>query len=463
MADAEWGALRIVRWLPRADKGIDRSRCRRCPYLERVLAWAVIATVFFLPVSEALKNIAYVVSLALYVIIILVGRERVVVPPVGWLFLSFLGATVLSAAVSAHPGRAITGVWEVFRFTSFFFVVERGVREERHVHAVLWATVAGLGVTVLVIVFRYLVLGLAQYPALSLGSHNAAAEYALMGLALMFGMCLHAKPAGWRFIGLIAVATLGVIFLAIMHSRMVWGGFILVGLLLGWLRRARVALTVVAVSVLLVLGVAAVKPEVWSQVVSLGNIENYKGVGGGGVRVALWKRAVVMWRDAPWLGVGPRAFMLDPDPVLDPQRSKYGFGKDGIEVGQVHNLWFHTAVEMGSIGVLILAFVFVYLGVWLLRSRQRFQASWPAAVWDGAFGSWMAILVAGLIEPSFGREHAMLFLMLLALLHSESAGWRRTPAGYSRRTLAQGVSDSVDSNRVCNDGPAREEAGSGGN
>ena len=94
------------------------------PLFERALAWVVIATVFFLPISEALKNICYVVSLVLYLVVTFgIDRERIVVPPVGWFLLSFLGAAILSAAVSPYPGKALTGVWGVFRYTSFFFIV----------------------------------------------------------------------------------------------------------------------------------------------------------------------------------------------------------------------------------------------------------------------------------------------------------------------------------------------------
>ncbi|MFQ5658310.1 MAG: O-antigen ligase family protein, partial [Candidatus Methylomirabilales bacterium] len=333
-------------------------------HLERALCWAVVATVFFLPVSEALKNIAYVLCLLLYLAIIVTRREGIVVPPIGWLFLGFLGATILSAAASAYPEKAIKGIWEAFRYTSFFFIVERGVREERHVRALLWAAVTGLGLTALVTLFRHLVLGLPEWPVLSLGGNNAAAQYALMGLAVMFGIYVHVKPAGWPLFVLITVAVLNIILVGIMHARMIWGGFILVGLILGWLRSARVALTALAVSVLIVLGVAAVDSGVRSQVVSLGKVENLMYIGGlqEGARVHIWKRAIAMWRDAPWLGVGPRAFMLNPDIAEDPQRSKYGFPGEG----QVHNLWLHTAVEMGSVGVFVLVLVFGYLGYWLL-------------------------------------------------------------------------------------------------
>ncbi len=390
-------------------------------HLESALAWGVIATVFFLPISEAFKNIFFVLSLVLYLAVMFIGRERIGVPPVGWLFLSFLGAAILSAAVSPYPGKAIRGVWDVFRYTSFFFIVQRGIREERHVRVALWTAVTGLGITAFVTLFRYFLVGVPGINALSLGGNDYAALYAVMGLALMFGVYVHNNVAGWRLIWLITVAGLSVVLLGITHTRILWGGFIVIVLILGWLRSARVAVTAVAISVLIVLGVAILRPEVRSQVVSLGNIENYKiGLGIGfvrGERRDLWGKAITMWRDAPWLGIGPKAFDLHDDIAHNPQRGKYGSHQ-----GHPHNLWLQTAVEMGFLGVVVLATTFVYLGVWLIRLRSRFPSSWPAAVWDGAFGSWLAILIGGIIEPSFGRENAMFFFMLLALLQAGVTG-----------------------------------------
>lgn len=333
--------------------------------LERALAWAVIATVFFLPMSEALKNIGFLACLALYMGAVLASGRRTVVPPAGWVFLSFLGAAILSAAVSPYPAKALTGVWDVFRYTSFFFIVERGVREEGQMRAVLWAVVTGLGLTALVTVFRY--MDQAVTFALSLGGPESAAVYAVMGLALMFGMYVHADVAGWRLIWLITVAGLTVMLLGITHARMLWGGFILVGVILGWLRSARVAIPVVAISVLIVLWVALVNPAVKSQVVSLGEVENYKSMGD---RVQLWKKAIAMWQDAPWLGTGPKAFILHDDVTHNAQRSKYDSRQ-----GDAHNLWLHTAVEMGAVGVIVLAVTFAYIGYWLLRYRTYFRSS----------------------------------------------------------------------------------------
>lgn len=376
--------------------------------LERALAWAVIATVFFLPISEALKNIGFLTCLALYVGTIWASAQRTVVPWAGWVFLTFLGAAILSAGVSPYPAEAIAGVWDVFRYTGFLFIVERGVCGEARIRAVLWAAVSGLGLTALVTVVRYWDQDVTF--ALSLGGYESAAVYGVMGLALVFGMYVHTQVAGWRLVWLITVAGVTVILLGLTHGRMLWGGLILVGVILGWLRSARVAILGVAISIVIVLGVALMNPAARSDIGSFGEFETYRTVG---YRVHLWKKGIAMWQDAPWLGIGPRTFTLHDDVVLNAQPSKYGSLR-----GNAHNLWLHTAIEMGVVGVLVLAVMFAYIGYWLIRWRKCFPSSWPAAVWDGAFGSWLAMLVATATVPSFGREPAMFFVMLLAILRT---------------------------------------------
>jgi O-antigen ligase len=387
------------------------------PMLKRAFPWAVISTVFFLPISEALKNIAFGVSLGLFLGIIFIGRERIVVPVAGWLFLTFLGAGIVSAVVSPYPEKAITGVWEIFRYTSFFFLVGRGLREERYVKAALWATVISFGFTALITNINYFYHyfafeGVQHIDAMSLGGIDYAALHSVMMLALIFGIYIHTDGTRGRSIVLIAIASLSIVLLGVTHTRMLWLALIAIGLILAWLRSSRVAVMGMAISVLIVLGLALLDQNVREQVTS----DYYKTLRDQGRRVELWVKAIHMWQDAPWLGIGPKTFNLHDDIGHNPQRRKYA----SLSLpGHAHNLYLQTAVEMGTVGLVILIATFGYVGVWLFRSRGTLASSWAAAAWDGAFGSWMAILFAGVTEPSFGRENAMLFFMLLALVQIE--------------------------------------------
>lgn len=388
--------------------------------LEKALTWAVIATVFFLPTSEALKNIFYVLSIAFYVCVIFVGRERIAVSPLGWLVLSFLGAAIMSASVSTYPWKAITGVWDIFRYTSFFFIVERGLREERHIRIALWAAVVSFGFSALVTILRYVYRGMTlggyhHISAMSLGGIDYAALHSVMTLALIFGMYVHTDVDRWRSNLLLGIACLSVVVLGLTHVRMLWGGLIVVGLVLAWLRSARFAVAGLAVSILIVLGLSLVNLSVRQQVISLGNVETIANLGEQGRRKQFWVKAIRVWQGAPLFGIGPKTFSLYDDIKHNPERKKLA----SLSLpGSAHNLYLQTAAEMGAVGLVVLVATFAYIGVWLFRSRGAFASSWPAAVWDGAFGGWLAIVIHGLTYPSFGREHAMLFFMLLGLVQA---------------------------------------------
>lgn len=126
-----------------AGVGCDPSSNRnasRDSALDVILLGAIVATVFFLPLSEGLKNLSYSIALACYLgALRRFTRSEWSIPPVGTAFLLFLCVAVLSAATSAFPWKAFSGVWEMFRYTSFFFIVRQGIRRSAQVVAVLWA------------------------------------------------------------------------------------------------------------------------------------------------------------------------------------------------------------------------------------------------------------------------------------------------------------------------------------
>ena len=160
-------------------------------YFDLLLASAIIATVFCLPLSESLKNIGYGIALVAYLSIVVVGgRAQMIVPPLSVLFLLSLAVAIASAFASVDQLQAWRGVWEVFRYTSFFFLVCRGIQGTKRVLAFLWAGVVGVGLAAILAVGRDLLFGFTihRITMFSLGNKNAVAQYLVMMLAVMFGM-----------------------------------------------------------------------------------------------------------------------------------------------------------------------------------------------------------------------------------------------------------------------------------
>jgi len=383
---------------------------QRC--VERLLAGAVVATVFFLPLSESLKNISFGVGLATYIVTLLwIDRGRLAMPPVGWFFVAFMGVVILSALASEFPRRAWSGVWMAFRYLSFFFIVSRGIRHQREAAAVVWAAAAGTTLLALFAIYRYAIVGREQFSWLSLGYKNGAAEYLTMVLPLMLGMSIRPdvpRRVLW-VLGTGAAAILVAVGLS--NSRTAWMVLAAVALLFVALRRAWIVLPAVGLVLVVVAVVSWARPDVARRVGQMVRPETYTV--DFGERRAIWRASLHMWWDHPWLGTGPRTFKVDDDLAKDPNRRRYGVEQS---IQGAHNLWLHAAAETGSLGVVAMSAWLVAVGRLLLLGRERFRGHPLSAVWDGAVGALAAIVLTGFTESLLGLEHSMYFVALLGIL-----------------------------------------------
>lgn len=389
-------------------KNHEKSQDNR---LEVVLAGAIVVTVFFLPISEALKNLSYGIALACYIgTLFRMNRGGWSIPPLGVAFLLFLVVAVLSAATSAFPRKAFGGVWEVFRYVSFFFIVRQGIQRSAQVVAVLWAAVAGIGVAAAVVLYRHFVSGLEHFSMLSLGSKHEAAEYVVMMLILMITMFEERQGSRRARFLLGIVVGMNLLALGVSNVRTMWGGFIAVAILLWVWRRSWTAAAAIGLLLAVIVGVGLARPDIRQRAVELAKPETYIDFN---ERREIWRGAFQMWRDHPWLGTGPRTFKLSDDPARDPNRRRYGIP---ARAGQAHNMWLQVAAEMGTLGILALAIWLIAAAALLLRCRDRLRG-WPfAAVWTGASGSLLVIFIAGVTDPAIGYEQSMLFNGLLAMI-----------------------------------------------
>ena len=101
----------MARWLDRLD-----------PALGACLALML----FVLPLSEALKNAAFGLALALWVLRVLIRRERVRISPLGWGLIAFLAVAAISALGGLDRHQAARGAWDIFRYVFTFFLMFNG-------------------------------------------------------------------------------------------------------------------------------------------------------------------------------------------------------------------------------------------------------------------------------------------------------------------------------------------------
>lgn len=406
-------------------------------FLDLLLPGAIVFTTFSLPLSESAKNIGYGIALATYVALILAGGwRRVVLPPIGVLFLVSLAVSVASALASADRRQAWRGVWEVFRYTSFFFLVCEGIREERWVLAFLWASVAGVGLAAVYVLGHAFIFGFTihHFTMFSLGNKNAVAQYVVMMLSVMFGMAdrVQVGRAGGALLAVAGVFLL--ILLGLSSARTMWVALVAVALALTAWRQVRLLLPALVLFALVVVGVVVAKPDVAHRVEVLGRTETYLDVGR---RVEIWRSAFRLWRDHPWLGTGPRTFILYAGAPAHSDRARYGIPKG---VTQAHNQWLHVAAEMGTLGLLAMAAWVVAVSVWLITRRREFAEGVLGAAWAGAAGALVTALIATVTEPAIGYEHALLLMGLLGVVMGAE---RRAARGAGTAAARQGLKGAV--------------------
>jgi O-antigen ligase len=121
-------------------------------------------------------------------------------------------------------------------------------------------------------------------------------------------------------------------------------------------------------------------------------------------RLRLWRVSLLSLKDRPWLGIGPRNFKY-----LDHER--YGFKR----VDHAHSLFFNVIAERGLLGFLSLMALFgcyAYVGM----RRWPPKDSLSTVLWHAAMGSFITIVVAGVVNTTLHAEGAIAFWSLTALM-----------------------------------------------
>ncbi len=112
--------------------------------LDLALVVFLAAMLFFLPLSEALKNTCFAIALGLWLVRRALRREPIVVRPLGWGLVAFLAVAGISAAVALDSHQAARGAWDIFRYVSTFFLMLNGLTRRQHAVWCLGALLASV-------------------------------------------------------------------------------------------------------------------------------------------------------------------------------------------------------------------------------------------------------------------------------------------------------------------------------
>ncbi len=222
----------------------------------------------------------------------------------------------------------------------------------------------------------------------------------LVGLPRLLAGSLRAR--GRWGLWLVTLAGLGVTYV-----RGAWLGFLAgLGVLLLTLRRGRIFMII---GIALMLTIALLGPERLSSRVRSVVDPNDVTVR---ERLYMWKSGLAMWREHPWLGVGPGGVGRSYRNYALPEAVKKS-------TGHVHSSPLQILVERGVVG--LTAWLSIWVTFFVSASRLLRRLDGPAHARErtivvGSLAAISGFLVTGLSEWSFGDAEVVLIAWTLAAL-----------------------------------------------
>lgn len=351
--------------------------------------------------------------------------------PAGWAFLAFVGISLCSALFGVSPFHSHRTLFKDFYFLMVPLVASLVPSTEERwrlvkVFVVASAAAALLGLIQFVLglnqtdhhsgVFLNVPAILERAPVWLLDqlamTHERAAGTRSHPITYAEGLVLALAPAlalwwGQRWRPRKAAVCVGLLLAGIVvsQSRGPWLASGLVcgaglWLLPGWGRAWKIG--VLAAPLLLVLTV----PVLRARLVSIADLTHPSN----SERLRMWKAGWALWKDNPWLGVGPGNVRRAVS-VYQEDRDK----REG-PWGHLHNTYVHLLAERGILGLGTFLFWMGTLG-WM--SCRRWNAGGEAARALGLMGvlALVGFLSFGLTERAYGdAEIVMTFFFLMGLI-----------------------------------------------
>jgi len=379
----------------------------RLPWLDLFIFHTFLITLLVMPFSIALFEICMGCTILFWIVKLLVRKERINIPPLGWFFLFFLFVTIASAGASDYKFQALRGVWEVTRYTITFFIVIDIIQSTEQVKKVVWILAFSTGAWVILgMIHQFLIVKRPLFDLLqffSLGNKNSIGQYLQMVLSILFGLLLSNsfRPGEKRVLAAISLVSLLALFLS--ASKTMWVALILTLFIFAFLKRSRKVLVGIGCLILLFSVAALINGKVRNMGSSILKATDAHSMQ---VRYTGWKQSYQMFIDNPLLGVGPKCFM--------DAREKYKVISD---FGQAHNMVLHVACEMGAIGVGSLVSWIVFYIYFIATYRRKVRDPIYLGIWFGGVGYLVTLAIGGITEPTIGGEHSQLFMTLVGLMH----------------------------------------------
>ncbi|MDD2710073.1 MAG: O-antigen ligase family protein [Verrucomicrobiae bacterium] len=424
--------------------------------------WSLLVLfVYSLPLVEGPKNILWGLLLALWLVSVATGKERLRWGILEVVIIPWIGLCALSPFFAIESSSALKGCWDVLRGTLVFWfsrdILAREERRQAIVRHLLLATCLGClcgwwhslhGLPKALSGIPYAKCMALQLPAVGHFNHSAIflTMVWMMGIAASLdNRFFNRQSFSWPLLkkhfhrfasacrrsrsGRMAISRTGmlpaILWLLDRHLlRHQWftrTAIFIVGFsLLGTSSRSAVMITVAGSLFIL----WRTKPPAWIIKTALGvaglSLIAFAGChslrerllfrGSFHERKIIWQTAKDAAVQRPWTGVGLNNFKNIILPSDDPMQLK--------TIDHAHNLYFNTLAQLGFPG---LAALLLLLGAAAHRIWQARKSPTRGPLWFWiAGGAWFAIAATGLSNTSLHHQMAILFFLTLSLTGSHS-------------------------------------------
>ena len=370
----------------------------------------------FLPYSEFLKHLFFL----LYTLFWLTTRFRLSnfggrIDHIDVLMLSIPVLGLISTTFSEFsPLKMLDRNFDMFRIMLLGLMVRRTLWRKRDIYTLLTAVTVGALIALLHGWFIYFYRGVGAYPILkSVGQVNHSAIYILLvGLWLLSAFLLASKRIPHFLTGTFSL----LFFCALIPtvSRAAVAAYLIIGILLfvlaiavkaPWAKTKSLSLGIICAIVLLGTAGALVGEQRSHSMNPAGFFED---------RVSIWRTALVVVPDKPFLGAGPGSYKsvvtegnvarLSQDvPKPLPVYSYFDHG---------HNLAITWLVERGAIGLILLIGFFMIVAKAIFSSLIQRTNLYEAGI---ALVSLSVVVLVGMANTTFHHEHGLLSMLMICL------------------------------------------------
>ncbi|HXG55479.1 MAG TPA: O-antigen ligase family protein [Vicinamibacterales bacterium] len=380
--------------------------------LERAALGSMLLFTASLQVSIFAAQVFLALTALLWLALVIIGRERIQVPPMFWPLLAYAGISLVSAAFSIDPRVSIVDSKQLLLFTvvPIAYRLLRGGKAMTAIDVII--SVGAISAAIGIIQF-----GILKFDDLGLRPRGTLGMYMTYSGQLMLVACVAAARVlfrrGDRVWPLLVLAAL-IVALTTTLSRNAWVGACAGIGLLFLIRDFRLfALVPVMAALFFAFAPARISDRLWSMIQIKDTYQQTAtteaSVHSNRDRLAMAKSGFRIIKDRPLTGVGP-------DMIIQ----VYPVYRDKDAVNQLnphlHNVPLQIAAERGLPALMIWIWFVVTLVRDLLRLRRG--ARWSFLP-NAGLACVAAMLAAGMFEHNFGdSEFLMLFLLLMTLPYS---------------------------------------------